>query len=95
MSNFDLDNVENLSSMFAGCNYLKSVIFGEFDSINLENMSYMFAGALGLTELDLSNSKNLAYIGEYAFYKSKLTNVGMKTNWISIPGIAVESPPKT
>lgn len=45
---------EDMSSCFAGMNYLQKIVFENFDTSNTKNMSEMFAGDIFLEKADLS-----------------------------------------
>ena len=59
ISNFDLENVVNMSSMFKGCTNLTNIIFKD-DTLtkSLEDMSYMF---FGCEKLHTINTKIVLY----------------------------------
>ncbi|MDY5768460.1 MAG: BspA family leucine-rich repeat surface protein, partial [Alloprevotella sp.] len=55
LSNFDTDNVTNMSWMFSGCFALTSLNLSNFNTAKVQDMSYMFVGCSRLTSLNLSN----------------------------------------
>ena len=54
-SNFNTQNVVNMSSMFDGCKSLRSLDLSNFNTQNVVNMIRMFEGCESLRSLDLSN----------------------------------------
>ena len=55
LSNFDTDNVTNMSWMFSRCFALTSLNLSSFNTANVMSMSWMFFGCSRLTSLNLSN----------------------------------------
>ena len=55
LSNFNTNNVTNMSCMFLGCSSLKDINISKFNTNNVTNMSCMFFGCSSLIELNLSN----------------------------------------
>ena len=56
LSNLDTSHVTNMSGMFAGCNSLGNIVFGNnFYTSKVTNMSNMFNNCYELTNLDLSS----------------------------------------
>ena len=53
-SDFIFFSVENMKSMFYGCNSLKYIDFGYFYTLSLINVAKMFYGCISLKEVDLS-----------------------------------------
>ena len=65
VSNFNTENVTNMTYMFNGCNGLTNLTLGNnFNTSNVIDMAYMFGNCYRLTELDLSNfnTSNAKYI---------------------------------
>ena len=44
LSNFNTNNVNNMSAMFHNCSSLTSLNLSNFNTNNVTNMSYMFSG---------------------------------------------------
>ena len=55
LSNFNTNNVEDMSGMFSECSSLKELNLSNFNTENVTNMSYMFSSCSMLKELNLSN----------------------------------------
>ena len=55
LSNFNTNNVTNMSYMFYRCSSLKELNLSNFNTNNVTNMGLMFFGCLSLKELNLSN----------------------------------------
>ena len=55
LSNFNTQNVTNMSWMFSRCNSLTNLNLLNFNTQNVTNMSCMFYGCNSLTNLNLSN----------------------------------------
>ena len=55
LSNFNTNNVSNMSRMFYYCSSLATLNLNSFNTNNVSDMSYMFRYCLKLTTLDLSN----------------------------------------
>ena len=55
LTNFNTDNVTDMSYMFAGCSSLKELNIYKFNTSNVNNMSYMFYECTSLEELNISN----------------------------------------
>ena len=54
MESWDTSNVEYMSEMFRGCNFLRVPALSEWDVSKVRNMEAMFHGCISLEELDLS-----------------------------------------
>ena len=54
-TNFNTENVTDMSEMFSRCSGLTSLDVSNFNTENVTDMSNMFAGCSGLTSLDVSN----------------------------------------
>ena len=52
---FNTTNIKDLSSLFNGCSYLKSIDIRHFDTKNVINMTRMFYRCDSLTSLEISN----------------------------------------
>ena len=62
ISNFNSQNLVNISSMFAYCSNLKEIKgLNNFKSNIIENLNYLFSGCTSLTTIDLTdfNTKNV------------------------------------
>jgi len=55
LSNFDTNNVINMSYMFCKCLSLKEINLSSFNTNNVEDMSYMFSECTLLNKLNLSS----------------------------------------
>ena len=55
LSHFDSSSVENMGSMFSGCNLLGNIDLSNFDTTKVINMANMFEGCQSLNSIDLSN----------------------------------------
>ena len=55
LSNFNTQNVTDMSNMFSGCKSLISLDLSNFNTQNVTDMSNMFSGCNSLVYLDLSN----------------------------------------
>ena len=44
LSNFNTNNVKNMSYMFSDCSFLTSLNLSNFNNNNVTNMNYMFCG---------------------------------------------------
>ena len=56
LSNFNTQNVTNMSHMFCDCYSLTNLDLSNFNTQHVTNMSHMFSGCSSLTNLNLSNS---------------------------------------
>ena len=76
LSNFETDNLENMSNMFYNCSKIKKLDLSNFDTNHVTNMSGMFYGCKELTNLNLfypgiDSEKNFANIFyDYLGYKN-------------------------
>ena len=55
LSNFNTNNVKDMSYMFNKCSSLTSLDLSNFNTNNVENMKCMFRECTSLTSLNLSN----------------------------------------
>ena len=55
LSNFNTQNVEDMSNMFSYCSSLTNLDLSNFNTQNVKNMSFMFSNCSSLTNLNLSN----------------------------------------
>ena len=55
LSNFNTQDVTNMTNMFANCNSLTNLNLSNFNTQNVTDMSYIFYGCRLLKNLDLSN----------------------------------------
>ena len=67
LSNFNTENVINMSSMFYGCNSLTNINLSNFNTLNVNDMSLMFCGCYSLKKIKLSyfntqNVSNMSYM---------------------------------
>ena len=53
-TNFDTQNVTNMSNMFHGCSSLENLDLGSFDTQSVTDMSFMFSGCSSLKSLNIS-----------------------------------------
>ena len=58
LSNFNTEDVTNMSSLFYGCDSLININLSNFNTQNVIDMSHMFDGCKSLINLDLSNFNN-------------------------------------
>ena len=65
LSNFNTNNVINMSCMFYGCSSLKEINLSNFNTNNVTDMSYMFSRCLD--ELKLKIKSQFKNIKEEAF----------------------------
>ena len=64
LSNFNTQNVKNMSYMFYNCEHLINLDLSNFDTHNVNNMNHMFFNCNSLKKLDLSffNIKKVSYM---------------------------------
>ena len=64
LTNFNTENVTNMSCMFMGCSGLESLNLTNFNTENVTDMSSMFSGCSALKSLDLTNfnTANVEYM---------------------------------
>ena len=55
LSNFNTQNVIDMSRMFGDCVLLRNINLSNFNTQNVTDMSWMFFGCNSLTNIDLSN----------------------------------------
>ena len=55
LTNFNTDNVIDMSSMFDNCSSLRFINFSNFNTANVKNMFGMFRYCSSLTSIDLTN----------------------------------------
>ena len=69
LSNFNTQNVINMSNMFSGCSSLVNINIFNFNTKNVINMSNMFSGCSSLTNINLSNfnTKNVTDMDKMFF----------------------------
>ena len=79
LSNFNTQNVINMSKMFYGCNSLNSLNLSNFNTQNVTDMSWMFSECNSLTNLDLLNfnTRNVTDMNRMFFYCKSLTNLNL------------------
>ena len=72
LSNFDTEDITNISYIFYGCNELENINFTNFTTYNVTEMSHLFKGCFSLKKLDLSNF-NTERVSDmkYMFYGCK------------------------
>ena len=85
LSNFNTQNVTNMSDMFFGCSSLTNLDLSSFNTPKVTNLNGMFYGCSSLKSLDLSNfnTQNVTNM-EHMFYEcSSLKKENIITNdWI-------------
>ena len=60
LSNFNTNNVNDMSSMFEGCSSLTNINLSNFNTQNVEYMSGMFEGCSSLTNINIiTNDKRI------------------------------------
>ena len=69
LSNFNTQDVTNMTNMFANCNSLTNLNLSNFNTQNVTNMNDMFSCCNSLTNLDLSNfnTQNVTDMNEMFF----------------------------
>ena len=79
LNSFDTSNVNDLFSMFYGCNNLTSLDVSSFDTSNVINMACMFCDCSNLTSLDVSNfnTENVTNMGGLFNRCRNLTNLDL------------------
>ena len=84
LSNFNTQNVINMSDMFHGCSSLKNIDLSNFNTQNVTDMSYMFCGCSSLKNIDLSNfnTQNITYMIGMFSGCSSLANIVSENNKI-------------
>ena len=77
LSNFNSENITDMTGMFYGCQSLTNINFSNFNTKNVTNMNYMFHGCSSLVDLNLSN-----------FITEKVTDLSnMFTNCFSLTNV--------
>ena len=64
LSNFNTQNLTNMSYMFSECNSLTDINLSNFNTEIVTNMSYMFSECNSKTDIDLSNFNTQNVIDE-------------------------------
>ena len=79
LTNFNTNNVKDMSYMFSGCSSLININLLSFNTNNVIDMSYMFNECSSLTNIDLSNfNTNNVNDMSYMFNRcSSLTNIDL------------------
>ena len=79
LSNFNIQNVNNMEKMFYGCSSLTSIDLSNFNTQNVTNIKYMFYGCSSLTCINLSNinSQNVTYMDSMFSGCSSLTSINL------------------
>jgi len=77
LSNFDTDNVKDMTGMFYKCSSLSSLNLSNFNTDNVNNMSLMFLECSSLNSLDLSNfnTNNVSNLSVIFYKLNKNCNV--------------------
>ena len=77
VSNFNTQNVENMSYMFSDCNSLTSLDVSNFNTQKVEKMNFMFSCCEGLNSLDLSkfDTQNVTNMSYMFWRSSALTTI--------------------
>ena len=80
VSNFNTQNVTNMSSMFAYCNGLTSLDVSNFNTENVTNMEAMFSGCNKLPSLDVSNfnTEKVSNMRQMFYYCSSLKELEVR-----------------
>ena len=60
-------NVEDLSFMFAECQYIQTIEIANFNSPKLKDMNNMFYGCVSLKSIDFKNTLNKLYLWKICF----------------------------
>ena len=84
LSNLDTSHVTNMSAMFAGCNSLGNIVFGNnFYTSKVTNMSSMFNNCYELTNLDLSsfNTSNVTNMSSMFSGNRNLVTINFGQNF--------------
>ena len=84
LSNLDTSHVTNMSVMFAGCNSLGNIVFGNnFYTSKVTNMSSMFNNCYELTNLDLSsfNTSNVTNMSSMFSGNRNLVTINFGQNF--------------
>ncbi len=81
VSKMDTANVVDMSGMFACCEEMYEIYFGDFDTSNVKNMSGMFGWCHTLSELDLShfNTQNVTDMSGMFEYCNSLEKVDVSS----------------
>ena len=58
LSNFNTQNVTNMSHMFSGCSNLTNLNLSNFNTQNVTNMEYMFSGCKSLKSNNIITKDN-------------------------------------
>ena len=79
LSNFNTQNVTNMSNMLCGCSSLTNINLSNFNTQNVTNMESMFCNCSSLTNINLSNFNTQKVTNmSYMFYDcSSLTNINL------------------
>ena len=83
LSNFNTENVKNMSNMFWGCQNLTSLNLSNFNTENVKNMRDMFWGCQNLTSLNLSNfnTENVKYMSAMFYGCNSLQTIYCNKTW--------------
>ena len=90
---FNTENVENMTTMFRDCSSLVSINFSNLNTKNVRTMEGMFHSCISLYSMDFSNLdlRNVEIMYEFCYYCESLTLTNftnMRTlNVTSCPGI--------
>ena len=81
LSNFNTNNVTNMSYMFHDCSSLKEINLFNFSTNNVINMSYMFSKCSSLLELNLLNFNtiNVKYMSEMFYGCKSLESIDLSS----------------
>jgi len=79
LSNFNTQNVIDLSSMFYNCKSLTSINLSNFNTQNVTNMSSMFSNCKALSNINLSNfnTQNVTDMNSMFSHCKSLTNINL------------------
>ena len=72
LSNFNTQNVTNMSWMFSGCESLKDLNLSNFNTQNVTDMFCMFSDCRSLESIDLSNAENISNLKKQIPKKIKI-----------------------
>ena len=80
-SHFDSTNVEDMSSLFEGCNDLETITFGDnFDTTKVTRMNNLFSNCFSLLSIDLSkfNTESVFFMDAMFYQCNSLTEINLK-----------------
>ena len=79
LSNFNTENVNDMSYMFYRCRLLTNINLSNFNTQNVKNMSYIFSRCKSLKNIDLSyfNTKNVTNMRDMFSWCESLVNINL------------------